>query len=148
MKVGPALTFAMREALFALDSVEREWLGEHRASHLRETVEQVMRQEPDYWHRYYSNTGHQRYLDCQYSFSDRIRYYWSHPVVDAAVKTMMQNLTELPPPGTLLSQYLPNQYRAVVRGEIGSDPEALIIDKVMEVTRIYSRACGCVTEEK
>lgn len=148
LKVGPALTFAMREALFALDSVEREWLGEHRASHLRETVEQVMRQEPDYWHRYYSNTGHQRYLDCQYSFSDRIRYYWSHPVVDSAVKTMMQNLTELPPPGTLLSQYLPNQYRAVVRGEIGSDPEALIIDKVMEVTRIYSRACGCVTEEK
>lgn len=27
LKVGPALTFALREALFALDRIEREWLG-------------------------------------------------------------------------------------------------------------------------
>ncbi len=148
LKVGPALTFALREALFALDAVEREWLGEHRASHLRETVEQVMRQEPDYWHKYYANTGHQRYLDCQYSFSDRIRYYWSHPVVDAAVQKMVSNLSELPAPRTLLSQYLPNQYKAVSRGEISADPESLIIHKVMEVNRMYSRACGSFTEEQ
>ena len=41
LKVGPALTFAMREALWALDHIEREWLGnkasnfksEHSKSH-------------------------------------------------------------------------------------------------------------------
>ena len=38
LKVGPGLTFAMREALWGLDEVEREWLGKDRSSRLREAV--------------------------------------------------------------------------------------------------------------
>ncbi|MGF1728236.1 D-tagatose-bisphosphate aldolase, class II, non-catalytic subunit [Photobacterium kasasachensis] len=142
LKVGPALTFALREALFALDQIEREWIGEHKASHLRATVEQVMQENPDYWRSYYPHVGHQQYFDCKYSFSDRIRYYWSHPAVQQATEILFANLAASPAPLTLLSQYMPMQYKAVCDGDIALTPEQLVIHKIMEVTRIYSGACG------
>lgn len=148
LKVGPALTFALREALFALDKLEQEWIGVQQASHLRSTVEQVMREKPEYWANYYQAAGHQQILDCTYSFSDRIRYYWPHPEVQKSLNVLFENLTQNPPPLTLLSQYLPAQLQAVVRGEIDLNPKALVIHKIMEVTEIYSQACvGSLKEE-
>lgn len=141
LKVGPALTFALREALFALDRIEQEWLGSHQASHLRATLEQVMREQPNYWQSYYQASGHQQYLDCAYSLSDRIRYYWPHPQVQQALSVMMDNLTNNPAPITLLSQYMANQAKAVIAEHIINDPKQLIIHKVMEVTQVYAQAC-------
>ncbi|MBF4323041.1 class II D-tagatose-bisphosphate aldolase, non-catalytic subunit, partial [Vibrio anguillarum] len=60
LKVGPALTFALREALYGLDRAEKEWLGTHHASHLRDTIEQVMREQPNYWRSHYASKGHQQ----------------------------------------------------------------------------------------
>ncbi|UTV29635.1 D-tagatose-bisphosphate aldolase, class II, non-catalytic subunit [Photobacterium atrarenae] len=141
LKVGPALTFALREALFALDRAEIEWLGAHRAAHLRDTIEQVMHEEPDYWRQHYHSRGHQQYLDCAYSLSDRIRYYWSHPEVQQAQQRLFQNLLEHPIPLTLLSQYLPNQAKAVAQAQLTNSPRDIVIHKVMEVTQTYACAC-------
>lgn len=63
LKVGPALTFALREALFALDRIDREWNGELKAAHLRDTLEQVMREQPQQWNRYYHGSPHQQFID-------------------------------------------------------------------------------------
>ncbi|TJZ70086.1 D-tagatose-bisphosphate aldolase, class II, non-catalytic subunit [Chitiniphilus eburneus] len=142
LKVGPGLTFAMREALYALDQIERETIGEFGASHLKDTITQVMQEEPDYWLPYYSQPGHQQYLDRNYSFSDRIRYYWPHPKVVAAQQTLFANLARQPLLMTLVSQYLPEQARKVAEARLPASAEALVIDKVMEVTRSYARACG------
>ncbi len=85
LKVGPALTFALREALFALDQIERELLGPERASKLRETLLAAMAADPVFWKKYYTSSGVQLSLDSQYSLSDRIRYYWPQATVVAAL---------------------------------------------------------------
>ncbi|HDY7850550.1 TPA: class II D-tagatose-bisphosphate aldolase, non-catalytic subunit, partial [Vibrio vulnificus] len=141
LKVGPALTFALREALFALDRAEKEWLGVHQASHLRDTIEQVMHEQPNYWRSHYQSQGHQQFLDCNYSLSDRIRYYWTHPAVQAAQQAMFTHLNSQPLPTTLLSQYLPAQARAIAQNQICNHPADIIIHKIMEVTQLYSDAC-------
>ncbi|MDO6524400.1 D-tagatose-bisphosphate aldolase, class II, non-catalytic subunit [Motilimonas sp. 1_MG-2023] len=141
LKVGPALTFALREALYGLDRAEQEWLGSHHASHLRDTIEQVMHEQPDYWRSHYSSKGHQQFLDCSYSLSDRIRYYWTHPEVKAAQQALFDHLTTKPLPVTLLSQYLPNQAKAIAQHQIQNDPADIVIHKIMEVTKVYSQAC-------
>ncbi|WED29306.1 D-tagatose-bisphosphate aldolase, class II, non-catalytic subunit [Vibrio sp. DW001] len=141
LKVGPALTFALREALFSLDKIEQEWLGSVDSSHLRTTLDQVMRENPDYWHPYYKEVGHQQYLDCSYSLSDRVRYYWPHQKVQQAYEKLINNLELHPAPITLLSQYMSVQAKAVAAGEIENTPKDLIIHKVMEVTNVYAQAC-------
>lgn len=141
LKVGPALTFALREALFALERAEKEWLGVHQASHLRDTIEQVMHEQPNYWRSHYQSQGHQQFLDCNYSLSDRIRYYWTHPAVQAAQQAMFTHLISQPLPTTLLSQYLPAQARAIAQNQICNHPADIIIHKIMEVTQLYSDAC-------
>ncbi|WP_104402892.1 D-tagatose-bisphosphate aldolase, class II, non-catalytic subunit [Vibrio penaeicida] len=141
LKVGPALTFALREALYGLERAEQEWLGSHHASHLRDTVEQVMHEEPDYWRSHYLSKGHQQFLDCSYSLSDRIRYYWTHPDVRKAQDALFSNLLANPLPLTLLSQYLPNQAKAILQNQIQNLPADIVIHKIMEVTEVYSAAC-------
>ncbi len=145
LKVGPWLTFAFREAVFALSQIEEEWLGERRSvdlSRLREILESVMLEDPRDWKSYY--TGDEAYLRYarKYSYSDRSRYYWPRPRVQEALARLLRNLAGHPPPLTLLSQFLPRQYEAVREGALSCDPEALIEDKIKEVLKIYSRACG------
>ncbi|ANU36852.1 D-tagatose-bisphosphate aldolase, class II, non-catalytic subunit [Vibrio scophthalmi] len=141
LKVGPALTFALREALYGLDRAEKEWLGTHHASHLRDTIEQVMHEQPNYWRSHYASKGHQQFLDCSYSLSDRIRYYWTHPEVQAAQQALFDHLAAKPLPVTLLSQYLPNQAKAISQQQIENQPADIVIHKIMEVTEVYSAAC-------
>jgi D-tagatose-1,6-bisphosphate aldolase subunit GatZ/KbaZ len=83
LKVGPALTFALREALWALALIEREWLPGEGASALRETVLAAMAANPRHWEKYYLSTGARLAFDQQFSLSDRVRYYWPVPSVAA-----------------------------------------------------------------
>jgi D-tagatose-1,6-bisphosphate aldolase subunit GatZ/KbaZ len=141
LKVGPGLTFAMREALWGLDEVEREWLGTDRSSRLRETVQQAMGAAPRYWNKYYLTEGRQLSLDQQYSLSDRVRYYWPAPEVETALHRLLANLDSNPPPLTLLSQYLPLQYEAIRAGRIGPRARELVLHSIEQVLQQYSAAC-------
>jgi D-tagatose-1,6-bisphosphate aldolase subunit GatZ/KbaZ len=141
LKVGPGLTFAMREAVWALDQIEREWLGPERSSQLRETVHMAMAANPRFWNKYYLTDGLQLGLDQQYSLSDRIRYYWPVPAVDAALNRLLANLDATPPPLTLLSQYLPLQYEAIRAGRIRSCSRDLVLYAIERVLEQYSAAC-------
>nr|WP_194717349.1 D-tagatose-bisphosphate aldolase, class II, non-catalytic subunit [Vibrio sp. S9_S30] len=141
LKVGPALTFALREALFALADVEQEWISKSKASNLKQVIEAVMMDEPTYWQHHYTSSGIQQYIDRHYSLSDRIRYYWPNKKVKLAVDILFENLIQSPPPMTLLSQYLPNQSKKIAGGHIASHPKEIVLDKIMEVTHTYSQAC-------
>jgi D-tagatose-1,6-bisphosphate aldolase subunit GatZ/KbaZ len=141
LKVGPGLTFAMREALWALDRIEREWLGAERSSLLRETVHKAMLANPRFWNKYYLSEGLQLALDQQYSLSDRIRYYWPVPAVETAINRLLANLDATPPPLTLLSQYLPQQYEAIRAGRISLCTRDLVIYAIEQVLQQYSAAC-------
>lgn len=145
LKVGPWLTFAFREAVFALSLIEEEWLGERRSvslSRIRQALDQAMSEDPRDWKSYYSgDDAYLRYAR-KYSYSDRSRYYWPKPLVQEALTRLIRNLRDYPPPLTLLSQFLPAQYETVRGGRLHPDPEALMKDKIHEVLKVYSNSCG------
>jgi D-tagatose-1,6-bisphosphate aldolase subunit GatZ/KbaZ len=140
LKVGPGVTFALREALWALDAIERDWLGT-QASGFRETVMKQLRAQPMHWIKYYHSAGHALEIDLQYSLSDRIRYYWPDPLIAAAQDTMFTNLRASPPPSPLISQYLPLAYAALRAGVITNDPKALVMAHIASVLDTYHEAC-------
>lgn len=139
LKVGPALTFAFREAVFALAAIEQEWLGETK---LLTMLENAMLADPTHWRRYYQGDDRQQAFARRYSYSDRIRYYWANPTVNQALQEMLTRLEDNPPPLTLLSQFLPVQYWKVRQGLLENRPICLIYDKVREIARHYSVACA------
>ena len=143
LKVGPALTFAFREAVFALALVEEDWLGGRGAtlSVIREVLERAMLARPEHWRKYYHGDEAALRLARAYSFSDRSRYYWPVPEVQEALARLVANLLQRPAPLTLLSQHLPWALEAVRSGVLPNDPRALIRLRIREVTAAYAQAC-------
>lgn len=141
LKVGPQLTYALREALFALSHVEEELLNGGAQSHLRDVCEQEMLADPGYWEKYYPADERQGRLYRRYSYSDRIRYYWVKPAIKEAVAKLMRNLQETDIPLPLLNLYMPIQYEAVRAGAIAAEPDELIRHHIMQVTERYAAAC-------
>ena len=137
LKVGPGVTFAMREAICALAEIEEATVLPDAQSHVLEIIDSVMRANPASWKDYYSGREPENLL--LNSYSDRIRYYWTDPRIEAAVKKLIANLAQ--PPDILLSRYLPDQYRRVRDGMIARDPESLILDKIRDALRPYALAC-------
>ncbi|HWZ62573.1 MAG TPA: D-tagatose-bisphosphate aldolase, class II, non-catalytic subunit [Steroidobacteraceae bacterium] len=141
LKVGPALTFALREAVWALDGIEREWLGEERSSRVRSTVLAAMRADPRHWSKYYHSEGRELEHQLEYSLSDRIRYYWHVPEVVEALSRLEATFNSGAPPPALLRQFLPDAWDAVRRGETQVSLQSLVIHHIREVLSQYSRAC-------
>ena len=145
LKVGPYLTFAYREVLFGLESIENEL---HKAglisgvSNLSQTIEDVMLDNSKYWSKYYSGNDGDKWLKRRYSFSDRVRYYWTDKKLQDAVDKLCQNIASVDVPLTLLSQYLPSVFDAIQRGCITKSPEDMILYYVRGVIGVYSRACS------
>jgi D-tagatose-1,6-bisphosphate aldolase subunit GatZ/KbaZ len=140
LKVGPGLTFALREGLFGLAHIEDELVAEGR-SDLRDVVEQRMVAEPAQWASYYAGSAEEQRLARRYSYSDRMRYYWPDEVIRASRERLVANLSAREIPLPLLSQYLPAQYERVRSGQLEATPEALLIDHVRDAIRPYAAAC-------
>ncbi|AMC93794.1 tagatose-bisphosphate aldolase [Erysipelothrix larvae] len=128
LKVGPALTFAYREVLFALSEIERILFS--TPSHLPDVLEKAMLDNPKNWEKHYHGNTHELAFKRKYSYSDRARYYLPVPEVDTAIQTLIHNLESIDIPETLLSQYLPYQYRHVKDGLITKHPHDLISDYI------------------
>ena len=141
LKVGPGVTFALREVLYALADIEAEVLSANQRSDLRATVEAVMLRKPANWERYYHGDERETRLLRTYSYSDRVRYYWADPEVDGAVQKLIGNLSKIAIPENLLSQYLPMQYWEMRRGVIDGSPISIVQSKIREVIREYASAC-------
>jgi D-tagatose-1,6-bisphosphate aldolase subunit GatZ/KbaZ len=146
LKVGPWLTFAFREAVFALSEIEKEWLSDRTGlslSGLPEIVETAMLRNPTHWKSYYHGEEKDLRIARRFSYSDRVRYYWPEPTVAAALQRLAHNLSAHPAPLSLLSQYLPRQADAVRNGTLANQPSELIHDKILEVLDGYAYAVGC-----
>ena len=142
LKVGPGLTFAMREALYALAAIEDELVPVGKRSELPSVVERRMLAEPGEWKKYYAGDPDTQRLLRRYSYSDRVRYYWPDPEIQAAQETLLSNLADRDIPPPLLSQHLPDQYARVRKGGLSVEPLDLILDRVRDVLRAYSLACS------
>lgn len=142
LKVGPALTFAFREAVFALAMMEDELFSKDTRSNLIQTLDDVMLRNPEHWQKYYQGTSAEQGFKRKYSFSDRIRYYWHDPEVRSAMDKLSRNLSEKPLPFSLLSQFAPKQYERIRRKEIAYTPEAIVFDHIHFVLLGYKAACN------
>lgn len=142
LKVGPALTFALREAIFALAQMENELIAPENRSRVLEVIDEVMLNEPGYWKKYYRPTWSQAMVDIHFSLSDRIRYYWPHPRIRLSVERLIANLSVTSLPLGLISQFMPLQFERLSMNEIAATPQSLIIDKIQDVLRAYRYGCS------
>jgi D-tagatose-1,6-bisphosphate aldolase subunit GatZ/KbaZ len=141
LKVGPWLTFAYREALFALAAMERELVRREEQSRLEEILEEVMNAAPGYWAEYYQGSDEERRFKRRFSFSDRSRYYWTDPRLQRAVETLLSNLSLRTLPLSLISQYFNSQFMLAGEGLVQARPRDLLIAHIREVLGVYARAC-------
>jgi D-tagatose-1,6-bisphosphate aldolase subunit GatZ/KbaZ len=142
LKVGPALTFAMREALAALEDIECQLVPVSRRSQLFAEVEAAMVARPNDWQGHYHGDPQKQKLLRLYGYSDRIRYYWHVPAVQDAVGKLMENVEVVDIPPAMLSRYLPDEYAAVRAGKLALRPKELVLHRIRGVIRQYSSACG------
>jgi D-tagatose-1,6-bisphosphate aldolase subunit GatZ/KbaZ len=144
LKVGPELTFAFREAVYALEAVERELLARtpDRLSRVRDALEAAMCADPRHWKAFYGDGGEEDlHLRRHFSLSDRCRYYWPAPRVQEAVRRLHENLAGRALPRGLVSQHLPDAVEEAARP--GSDlPARLERLHVRGVLARYARACA------
>ncbi|OWU73028.1 tagatose-bisphosphate aldolase [Marinibacterium profundimaris] len=136
LKVGPWLTFALREALYALDALADVMEGHAPRGGLMARMEEVMRAEPANWKGYYHGSDHDTWLQRHFSFSDRIRYYWPAPDAATAVDALMDRLGDrvIPPP--VRQQFFPS-LGLDERPMTGRD---LLLRAVTDVLKIYDDA--------
>ncbi len=141
IKVGPALTFALREALFALAHIEDELLGDSPVkSNFAAVLEHEMVSNPKNWVKYYHGSESDMALDRKYSFSDRCRYYFANERVERAVLRLFDNLASVDIPLGMLHQYMPLQYIKVRDGKLRMDPRELAKDGVVALVEDYNYA--------
>jgi len=145
LKVGPWLTFAFREAVFALSAIEHGMLAGKKgviASQVWQALETAMLQNPSHWRAYYFGEENQQRLARAYSYSDRCRYYWHGADVQKEITQLLDNLSTFPLPLTLISQYLPGEYETIRAGCLQARPRPIIHHHIQHVLCGYSAACG------
>ncbi|TIW51596.1 MAG: tagatose-bisphosphate aldolase, partial [Mesorhizobium sp.] len=138
LKVGPGLTFALREALYGLDLIAAEMVPGYGERSLARAMERVMLAAPGHWRSHYHGGETSLYLQRHYSYSDRIRYYWSNPAASVAVGRLREVLTGVGIPETLMRQFLPTLPAGLGPA---SDPEAILLAAVDAVLADYEAAC-------
>lgn len=139
LKVGPALTFYLREGLFALSMIEDELIDAGLRSQFRAVLEKAMLDKPENWVKHYHGTPKQLALKRKYSYSDRARYYLPVPEVDKAISTLFQNTSMIP--DSVLAQFMPIQFEKVKEGQLSKNPEVLVKDWVKILIDDYLFAC-------
>ena len=131
LKVGPGLTFAAREGLYALSFIEDEACNTNgkTPSNFRDVLDAEMLKNDKHWKKHYHGTDAEIALKRKYSFSDRSRYYYTTDAVKAAIDTLLDNLKD-GCPLNLLSQFMPIQYTKVREGVLKNDPKELVLDRI------------------
>lgn len=139
LKVGPELTFVLREALYALDLIATDLLPDYGQRPLYHAMESLVLSQPGHWNRHYGGGYATQRLLRHYSLSDRIRYYWADPAAQEAVERLFTALRGKTVPLPLLWQHLPG---ADHFAETPLQPEDLLIWRITRSLTAYNSACG------
>jgi D-tagatose-1,6-bisphosphate aldolase subunit GatZ/KbaZ len=134
LKVGPWLTFALRETLYGLDAIADVLGGHPPKGGLMKAMDSVMCAAPEHWSRYYHGDDTALWVQRHFSYSDRIRYYWPTPEAEAAVADLKARLSGKSIPAPIMNQYL------TTRPESG-EVHGILVEAVQEVLGVYERAC-------
>ncbi len=140
LKVGPGLTFAMREGIFALAAIEKQIIADDKCSNIEEVLEDLMKAHPQNWQKYYEGNAAEQKFARKFSLSDRIRYYWNMDEAENALAKLFENLNQ-PIPLPLISQYLPDLYMDVRANKVENNGKSLVLEKIMRICDDYQQAC-------
>ena len=140
LKVGPALTYGLREALFSMSLMENELVPAEERSNFIDVLENTMLANPGNWQKHYHGDEKQLHLARKYSFSDRARYYMGQPEVLAAMEKLFTNLDTYKIPLNMLHQYMPLTYAKVRDGELPLKAKELAMDGVTNFMLDYEYA--------
>lgn len=138
LKVGPELTFRMREAVFALAHVEQHLVSEDKQSRIIDVIDKAMEDNPNNWNAYYQGEVADVQKLKHFSYSDRIRYYWAIPEVKKALNTLCSNINAVSVPETIISQHFPTRQF----GDLTATAEIMIQEHVELCIDRYYGACG------
>jgi D-tagatose-1,6-bisphosphate aldolase subunit GatZ/KbaZ len=143
LKVGPCLTNAFREAVFALEEIEIELLGSRRGvapSDLSRVMEQLMAANPAHWQSHYRGTEAEIRRMRLASRLDRIRCYWTRPEAQAAVERLQRNLAPAIP-AELASSYFPEIFGISTAHKPAFEAATLIRRRIRAALAPYALAC-------
>lgn len=111
LKVGPALTYALREGLFSLSLMEKELIkNDSKRANFIEFLDKVMIDNPKDWEKYYKGNELEKELQRKYSFSDRSRYYLTRKDVNECIEKLLRNIDSCSPPPCIINQFFPNSF--------------------------------------
>lgn len=122
-KVGPALTFAFRQAVYGLDTL-CQMAGWASGASLCDTMERLMLADPGAWQGHYH--GEDLRLQRHFGLADRIRYYWPQPEAKATVARLLADLQGRALPEALLRQVFAPAVLERADGLAMARPQALI----------------------
>jgi D-tagatose-1,6-bisphosphate aldolase subunit GatZ/KbaZ len=101
-----------------------------------------MMRNPTHWRQYYHGDEEQVRRSLIYGYSDRCRYYWNEPGVQEEVARLADNLAARAIPLPLISEYLPEEYKAIRTGRMQATSQQLIQEHIRQVLRVYAGACA------
>ena len=142
LKVGPELTFAFREAVFAMASADTVFAGLGDSAVVR-ALEEVMDADPSQWRPYVAE-GRDARIDRLFGLSDRVRYYWGKQSVKSAVDAQMARFASKDISPGVLRQFI---------GALESDKPSTTLSKrviearVQKVVRRYRDAAGAAVQQ-
>ena len=138
LKVGPELTFVLREALYALHLIATDLVPGYGDRPLQKQMELVMLADARHWEHHYSGDDATRRMLRHYSLSDRIRYYWTYPGAQDAVQRLFSARDGVTVPLPLMWQYLPG---AQSFADHPLTPEDAMIWRVTQGIQSYHAGC-------
>ncbi|MGV1861547.1 class II D-tagatose-bisphosphate aldolase, non-catalytic subunit [Agrobacterium rhizogenes] len=138
LKVGPELTFVLREALYALDLIASDLLPAYGQRPLYSAMEALLIAQPSNWSRHYHGTDAEKRWLRHYSLSDRIRYYWATPEARDAVGFLFESLEGVTIPMPLMWQHMP---AAMSFADAPLTPEELVMWRITKSLADYDYGC-------
>jgi D-tagatose-bisphosphate aldolase class II non-catalytic subunit len=137
LKVGPELTFAYREAVFAMAAIEDQ-LELPTRSNIVAVIDAEMNNDDHNWRSYVPVGAQQRVLKL-FGLSDRVRYYWPNPNIGKALALLQQNINTASVPTGMIQQFASLECLAKSHLPLS---QRIIDSKVGAVVRKYLSACS------
>ena len=138
LKVGPAVTYALREGLFSLSLMEKELIkNENEKANFIELLEKIMSDNPKDWEKYYQGNELEQQLQRKYSFSDRCRYYMSKKEINQCIDELFKNIDSSDLPLGMIKQYCPNTYLKIRSEQIEKNARNIVKSNIHEVINDY-----------
>lgn len=140
LKVGPALTFGLRETLYGLSLIEKELVEKNKSAWFVEVLDETMIKNPENWKQHYYGNEKEVAFARKYSFSDRSRYYMGNRDVADAMDLLFKNLSDIEIPMNILHQYMPRQFEKVRDKKLRLEPKELAKDGIVAFMEEYEYA--------